>query len=111
MDAKARVTHSLKIRDDSIDQAFPGLTLPDPLPTNVQGLAAGFLTEQELLITGYGPETVLEKIRTKELSCETVTRAFLRRAAIAQKAVRPDSTINETHCLLARGLTRRWVPR
>ena len=93
MDSQALVSYALRIRDDSINAVYPGLILQDPLPSNSQHLAAGLLSEDELLITNSDPQTLLDKVRAKEWLCETVVRAFLRRAAVAQKAVRRNHAI------------------
>jgi hypothetical protein len=45
------------------------------------------LTPEEIKITSYDVPELLQAIRRKEYSCETVTRAFLRRATLAQKLV------------------------
>jgi amidase len=61
--------------------------LPDTLPKNVTKIADSILTPEELKITSYDVPELLQAIRSEEYSCEAVTRAFLRRAALAQKLV------------------------
>lgn len=75
-------------RDRSLAQVEPPLqNLPDHLPQNSQSLPKTVLTPKELEITeGYTVTKLLAKLRSRELSSEEVTRAFLRRAALAQFA-------------------------
>lgn len=87
LEAQALIGHALKIRDDSVDAAFPSLELPTPLAGNVQDVASKLLNDVEMQITGYDTGILVEKLRRRELSAEAVTRAFLKRAAIAQKTV------------------------
>ncbi|KAJ9640781.1 uncharacterized protein PV06_06983 [Exophiala oligosperma] len=76
-----------KIRDDSVARVDPPLQgLPDKLPQNSQGLAQAILTPRELELTGKSAIELLAKLQSRELSSEEVTRAFLRRAALAQHA-------------------------
>ncbi|KAJ9500827.1 hypothetical protein H2202_003385 [Exophiala xenobiotica] len=77
-----------KIRDESVARVEPALQgLPETLPQNSQGLAKAVLTPRELEITeNYSVTELLSKLRSRELSSEEVTRAFLRRAAIAHYA-------------------------
>jgi amidase len=75
-------------RDASISRIEPALPeLPDPLPKNVTGIAKDVLSEEELKITSYDAPELLVAISEKVFSVEAVTRAFLRRAALAQKLV------------------------
>lgn len=77
-----------KIRDESVARVEPALQgLPETLPQNSQGLAKSVLTPRELEITeNYSVAELLAKLRSRELSSEEVTRAFLRRAALAHYA-------------------------
>jgi hypothetical protein len=61
--------------------------LPETLPKNVTDIANSVLIPEEIKITSYDVPELLQAIRSKEYSRETVTRAFLRRAALAQKLV------------------------
>lgn len=76
-------------RDADLAKVDPPLQgVPDHLPLNTQGLPKQVLTERELEITGnYSVTELLAALRTRKLSVEEVTRAFLRRAALAQAAV------------------------
>lgn len=85
-------------RDASLAKVEPQLAgLPAELPRSSQGLPKIVLTERELELTEkYDVMTLLELLRSRKVSVEEVTRAFLRRAALAQAAVRPlsSSTFN-----------------
>ncbi|PBP23166.1 acetamidase [Diplocarpon rosae] len=86
MDAASLIAKARKVRDDSVAEVTPPLAaLPDPLPKNVMGVFEDVLTDEEIKITSYDPPQLLQAIREKLYSSETVTRAFLRRAALAQK--------------------------
>lgn len=89
MNTTQLISSQRAFRDASCSRIEPPLpALPDPLPKNVTGIAKQVLTEEELKITSYDAVELLKVIREKEFSCEQVTRAFLRRAALAQKLVR-----------------------
>lgn len=77
------------VRDNSLAQVVPALEgLPDELPLNSQSIPRSVLSTSEIEITeGYSVTELLTKLRSRELSSEEVTRAFLRRAAVAQVAV------------------------
>lgn len=61
----------------------------DQLPINSQELPKLFLTTREVELTEkYGVIELLALLRERQVSVEEVTRAFLRRAALAQAAVR-----------------------
>ena len=88
MDAASLIAKACKARDDSLAEVTPPLAaLPDPLPKNVMPIFKDILTEEEIRITSYDVPELLKAIRDKVYSCETVTKAFLRRAALAQKLV------------------------
>lgn len=76
-------------RDANLAKVEPRLEgLPDELPLNSQGLPKIVLTPRELEITdGYSVTELLAALRSRKFSVEEVTRAFLRRAALAQSAV------------------------
>ncbi|CAG9975284.1 unnamed protein product [Clonostachys byssicola] len=105
MGSSALIQKALKIRDDSIDSVLPDVTLPDPLPQNVQGIPDTILNPEELQITGYDTLQLVQKLASRELSCESVTKAFLKRAALAQKTVNcitellPEHAINRAKYL------------
>ncbi|KAK9453755.1 amidase signature domain-containing protein [Dipodascopsis uninucleata] len=80
------VAKAIQIRDDSCAKVEPPLPeLPDPLPLNVTGLARQLLTKEECDITETDPILLINGLAKGELKSVTVTKAFLRRAALAQK--------------------------
>lgn len=90
MGAEEFIAKALAIRDKSLAAVQPPLDLerlPHPLPKNVIPLAKDLLTEEELAITGLDVPELLGAIRRKQYSCLAVTKAFLRRAALAQQLV------------------------
>ncbi|CAH0055156.1 unnamed protein product [Clonostachys solani] len=74
-----------RMRDESLAQVQPPLTgIPEPLPLNCQGLPKLVLTPRELELTeSYSVEQLLAQLHSRKLSSEELTRAFLRRAALA----------------------------
>lgn len=76
-------------RDETLSKVDPPLPpLPDPLPLNSQDLPKLLLTPREYELTqAYDATDLLYMLRTREVTSEEVTRAFLRRAAVAQYAV------------------------
>jgi amidase len=77
-----------KHRDATIALVQPPLPpLPVPLPKNVTSIPATILTPEELQITESLPETLLRELAAGRLTAVGVTRAFLRRAGVAQGLV------------------------
>lgn len=76
-------------RDASLAKVEPKLQgVPDKLPLSSQDLAKSVLTPREIEITeNYSVNELLAVLRERKISVEEVTRAFLRRAALAQAAV------------------------
>ncbi|OAL38221.1 hypothetical protein AYO20_02673 [Fonsecaea nubica] len=76
-------------RDETLSKVEPPLgPLPDPLPLSSQDLPKEYLTPREYELTqNYDAIELLEMLRSKKLTSEELTRAFLRRAALAQYAV------------------------
>lgn len=76
-------------RDASLAKVEPKLQgLPDKLPLSSQDLPKSVLTQREIEITeNYTVLELLAVLRERKISVEEVTRAFLRRAALAQAAV------------------------
>ncbi|PGH13052.1 hypothetical protein AJ79_03889 [Helicocarpus griseus UAMH5409] len=76
-------------RDASLAKVDPPLgPIPNPLPLNSLDLPRQLLTAREYELTqNYDAIALLRMLRAKEVSSEELTRAFLRRAAIAQYAV------------------------
>lgn len=61
----------------------------DGMPQNVHGLPKDILTPREIELTeSYTITELLRLLRARDVSVEEVTRAFLRRAALAHAAVR-----------------------
>ncbi len=88
MNATKLIAEARDFRDDSVARVQPPLaSLLEPLPKNVLGIAKDVLTPEEIQITSYDVPELLQVIKDKVFSCETVTKAFLRRAALAQKLV------------------------
>lgn len=77
-------------RDEGLAKVEPRLEgLPAELPLSSQGLPKLVLTEREIEITEkYTVKELLAVLRERKISVEEVARAFLRRAALAQAAVR-----------------------
>ncbi|KAF4541784.1 Acetamidase [Lasiodiplodia hormozganensis] len=89
-------------RDTTLAAVEPPLSkLPDTLPLNTTSLPSQFLTSEEVSITETAPEDLLASLAAGKLTSTTVTRAFLRRAALAQHA-----TNCITELLPARALAR-----
>lgn len=75
-------------RDSTIDQVQPAIPkLPADLPRNVLDIPTKLLGQVEIQITEASPEELLAALATGTLTATSVTRAFLRRAALAQKLV------------------------
>lgn len=88
------LTHQAKSRrDKSLEKVEPKLQgIPGALPLNSQQIPQTVLTEKERDITeNYSVTELLESLKAKKLSVEEVTRAFLRRAAVAHAAVSDQS--------------------
>lgn len=76
-----------KHRDATIAAVQPALPEIKYVPQNTIDLAKQYLTPEEIKITETLVEDLVVKLAKAELSSETVTKAFLRRAALAQVAV------------------------
>lgn len=88
-DEKAQTTRDY--RDATLAKVEPPLAkVPDPLPENSLGIPKLFLTPREYELTqNYDAIALLGMLRSKKkVTSEELTRAFLRRAALAQQAVR-----------------------
>jgi hypothetical protein len=71
-----------------------GIPEPDALPQNSRDLPKDVLTPRELELTeDYGITDLLTLLRERKVTVEEVTRAFLRRAALAHAAVRREFTL------------------
>lgn len=90
--SKQLIAQALRLRDDSVAAVQPPLVnLPDALPKNVMHIADNVLTREELSITSLDAVELVQLLRKRVYTCEAVTRAFLRRAALAQKLVGYDT--------------------
>jgi len=70
-------------------------SLPDTIqsvPLNTLSLAVQFLTPEEIKITESTVEELIPQLASGEIHSTTVTNAFLRRAGLAQLAVRVYTT-------------------
>lgn len=76
-------------RDASLAKVEPAIALlTQDLPLNSQSVARTVLTDREIELTErYTVKELLAKLRSREFKVEEVTRAFLRRAAVAQACV------------------------
>jgi len=86
---QALVKKAISIRDKSLAKVEPPLpALPAKLPLNVTGIPAQILTPEEVEITeGNDATSLAAAIASGKYTAEKVARAFLRRAALAQKLV------------------------
>jgi amidase len=88
-----------KYRDETIAQVEPAI--PDPpskLPCNVTPIPKDLLSTEEVGITELTPEALVSDLATGKLTSTEVTKAYLRRAGLAQKLVRRINSIT-TGCL------------
>jgi amidase len=76
-----------KHREETIAAVTPPIEVPAELPLNVMSIAKDVLTAEEIEITESLVEELVPKLAQGKLSATTVTKAFLRRAALAQKLV------------------------
>lgn len=78
-----------------VEPPLQGVPKPHDLPRNSLELVKTVLTPREIEITeSYKINELLALLRERQISVEEVTRAFLRRAALAQATVR-NSTRND----------------
>ena len=70
-----------------VDPALPSLPAEQDLPSDVTHIPAQVLTADEIEITSQPAEALLAALATGSLNSVTVTRAFLRRAGVAQGLV------------------------
>jgi|SRR5882757_4174113 len=76
-------------RDASVDRIQPIIRdLPSLLPKMVLNIPATILSPFEIETTEMPPDELIGKLADGHMTAKTVTTAFLRRAAIAQKLVR-----------------------
>jgi amidase len=77
-----------KHRDATLSLLDPPLHTIDNLPLYTIPLASKYLTAEELKITETLPENLVSQLAKGKLTSVAVTKAFLRRAVLAQLAVR-----------------------
>ena len=81
-----------KIRDDSVQRVPGGVAeLSDTLLRNVTTIPHDLLDADALKITSQNCEEILSNLRGRKTTSIAVTRAFLRRAALAEKLVSTQS--------------------
>lgn len=94
--ARAKRTASLA----KVKPKLTGIPEPDALPQNSRDLPRDVLTPREIELTeNYGIADLLALLRERKVTVEEVTRAFLRRAALAHAAVRRELTLALSHRL------------
>jgi hypothetical protein len=92
--ARAKRTASLA----KVKPKLANIPEPDALPQNSRDLPEDVLTPRELELTeNYGIKDLLALLRERKVTVEEVTRAFLRRAALAHAAVRREFTLVLSH--------------
>ena len=72
-------------RDATLAQIEPPIPDIDPLPLDSTNVAKTLLTPDELSITEADPVDLISKLSSQRLTATEVVKAFLRRAALAQK--------------------------
>jgi hypothetical protein len=76
-------------RDATVAAIEPSLSpLPADLPLNVTGIPKQILTPREIELTESAPEYLLNALAAGLVTSTEVTKACLRRAALAQQLVR-----------------------
>lgn len=87
--AQQKIERARLRREKGLAKVEPKLEgLPEVLPINCQDLPKTVLTAREIEITEkYDVVELLKLLREKKFLVQEVTRAFLRRAALAQAAV------------------------
>jgi amidase len=75
-------------RDASIARVWPDIPqLPEKLVKNVTEIPGTVLSQEEVHITEMPPEGLLSVLASGDLTAVAVTKAFLRRASLAQQLV------------------------
>lgn len=92
--AQQKIERARARREIGLAKVEPKLEgLPDQLPRNSLKLSASVLTAREIELTEkYDVIELLAILKSREVSVGEVTRAFLRRAAVAHAAVSSLST-------------------
>jgi predicted YcjX-like family ATPase len=85
---EALVQKAVAVRDKSLAKVDVP-PIPSKLPLNVTGIPAMVLTPEEVEITeAHDATSLAAAISSKKYTAVTVVKAFMRRAAVAQKLVR-----------------------
>ncbi len=86
--AQQKIERARARRETGLAKVEPKLAgLPDQLPRNSLDLSSSILTAREIELTEkYDVIELLRILKSREVSVEEVTRAFLRRAAVAHAA-------------------------
>lgn len=87
--AQQKIERARARRETGLAKVEPKLAgLPDQLPRNSLDLSSSVLTAREIELTEkYDVVELLTILKSRKVSVEEVTRAFLRRAAVAHAAV------------------------
>lgn len=80
------ISRQAKAYRDGTIRGIPDI--PEYLPRDVTAIPATLLSPEEVAITETTPENLVRSIATGQFTSTAVTKAFLRRAGIAQKLVR-----------------------
>jgi len=76
-------------RDASISRVEPAVPLvPKDLPLDRTDVPKYLLTTEEVTVTQTAPEDLVDSLASGKLTSTVVTKAFLRRAGLAQALVR-----------------------
>ena len=91
-------------RDASIGRVEPAVPdVPQYLPRDVTPIPRELLSKEEVEITQTLTEDLLKSLASGELTSITITKAFLRRAGLAQKLVSPDNRATSVAARLKAG--------
>lgn len=85
------VKRAQEARDASLKLVEPAIPdVPSELPLDVTEIPKYLLSTEEAVITQTAPEELVASLASGRLKSVAVVTAFLRRAGIAQKLVRPS---------------------
>lgn len=88
------VKQAREARDASLKLVKPAIPdVPPELPLDVTEIPKYLLSKEEVAITQTAPEKLVVSLASGRLTSVTVVTAFLRRAGIAQKLVRPSQSL------------------
>lgn len=87
------VKQAQEARDASLKLVKPAIPeVPSELPLDVTEIPKYLLSKEEVTITQTAPEELVVSLASGRLTSVAVVTAFLRRAGIAQKLVRPSQS-------------------